>query len=185
LRLSLQEIEPPIWRTVLVRGTVTLHELHRTVQLLFQWYDCHLYRFEIGERAFEPPEQDGEGEDATQTKLNQIGLQQGDSFLYTYDFGDDWRHVIEVVALEKASDEDWLPWVLDGARRGPPEDCGGPYRYSEIQRLVGRPLDDLDEEDRSTVLWLGDSFDPEEFSLAQAQHALMLLAAWGGLKRRR
>ena len=143
LRVSLEEIEPPIWRTVLVKSSITLHELHRTIQLLFQWYH------------------------------------------YTYDFGDDWRHLIEVTALEKSNDPDWLPVVLDGARRGPPEDCGGPHRYSEIQKFALLPLDDLEEEDRSTVPWLGDAFDPEEFSLAQARHDLLLVSAWGGLKRKR
>jgi hypothetical protein len=185
LRVSLAEIEPPIWRTVLVKSSITLHELHRTIQMLFQWYDYHLYRFEIGERAFEAPDEEAEGEDATRVKLNQLGLRPGNTFHYTYDFGDDWRHLVEVAAVEKADDQAWLPWVLDGARRGPPEDCGGPHRYSEIQQFVQRPLDDLDEEDRSTVQWLGDSFDPEEFSIAQARHDLMLVGAWGGLKRKR
>jgi hypothetical protein len=185
LRISLEEIEPPIWRTVLVKGGTTLHELHRTIQLLFQWYDYHLYRFEIRDRAFEAPDEEAEGEDATRAKLNQLGLRSGESFHYTYDFGDDWRHLVEVIALEKSNDPDWLPCVLDGARRGPPEDCGGPYRYSEIQKFARRPLDELDEEERSTVQWLGDSFDPEEFSLAQARHDLLLMSAWGGLKRKR
>jgi hypothetical protein len=32
LRITLAEIEPPIWRTVLVPASMTLHELHRTIQ---------------------------------------------------------------------------------------------------------------------------------------------------------
>jgi hypothetical protein len=78
-----------------------------------------------------------------------------------------------------------LPWVVDGARRGPPEDCGGPNRYSENQWLMNRPFEDLDEDDQETVEWLGDDFDPEEFSLAQARHDLMLASAWGILERER
>jgi hypothetical protein len=185
LRVTLLEIEPPIWRSILVRADITLHELHRTIQMLFQWYDYHLYRFDIGERAFEAPDEEAEGEDSTRAGLGRLGFQAGDTLEYTYDFGDDWRHRIEVEAFETVSDQAWLPWVVDGARRGPPEDCGGPYRYSEIQWLMNRPFEDLDEDDQETVEWLGDDFDPEEFSLAQARHDLMLASAWGILERER
>ena len=184
LRVSLAEIDPPIWRSVLVKASTTLHELHRTIQMLFQWFDYHLYRFEIGERGFEAPDEEAEGEDSTRVRLSQLGLRAGDTFEYTYDFGDDWRHLIEVEGLETVSEEVWLPWVLDGARRGPPEDCGGPYRYSDIQGLLQRPFEDLEEYDQELVDWLGEDFDPEEFSLAQARHDLMLASGWGVLKRR-
>jgi hypothetical protein len=183
--VSLAEIEPSIWRSVLVRANVTLHELHRTIQMLFQWYDYHLYRFEIGDRGFEAPDDEAEGEDSTRARLDRLGLRAGDTFEYTYDFGDDWRHLVEVEALESVSDQAWLPWVLDGARRGPPEDCGGPYRYSEVQWLPQQPFEDLDEDDQEMMEWLGEDFDPEEFSLAQARHDLMLASAWGILKRKR
>ena len=185
LRVSLAEIEPAIWRSVLVRADTTLHELHRAIQVMFQWYDYHLYRFEIGERKFEAPDEETEGEDSTRARLGRLGLGAGEAFEYTYDFGDDWRHIVEVEALEDVNDEAWLPWVVDGARRGPPEDCGGPYRYSEIQWLVKQPLEDLEQDDRDTVEWLGEDFDPEEFSLAQTRHDLLLASAWGILKRKR
>ena len=179
LRVSILEIEPTIWRSVLVKADIGLHELHRVIQMLFQWYDYHLYRFDIGERGFEAPDEESEGEDSTRAMLSLLGLRTGDTFEYTYDFGDDWRHLIEVEGIETLSDRALLPWVLDGARRGPPEDCGGPYRYSEIQWLRQRPFEDLDEDDQETVEWLGEEFDPEEFSLAQARHDLMLASAWG------
>ena len=179
LRVSLLEIEPTIWRSVLVKADIGLYELHRVIQMLFQWYDYHLYRFDIGERGFEAPDEESEREDSTRAMLSLLGLHTGDTFEYTYDFGDDWRHLIEVEGIETLSDRALLPWVLDGARRGPPEDCGGPYRYSEIQWLRQRPFEDLDEDDKETVEWLGEEFDPEEFSLAQARHDLMLASAWG------
>ena len=90
LRVTLLEIEPPIWRSILVRADTTLHELHRVIQMLFQWYDYHLYRFDIGERGFEAPDEEAEGEDSTRAKLGQLGFRAGDTFEYTYDFGDDW-----------------------------------------------------------------------------------------------
>jgi hypothetical protein len=50
---------------------------------------------------------------------------------------------------------------------------------------VRTPYEDLEDEDRSFVDWAGDDFDPEEFSVSQARHALLLSAAWGSLRRRR
>ena len=169
----------------MVCASSTLHELHRTIQMLFQWYDYHLYRFQIGERGFEAPDEEAEGEDSTRVRLGQLGLGVGDTFEYAYDFGDDWRHLIEIEGVETVGTQAWLPWVLDGARRGPPEDCGGPYRYSEIQWLTQKAPDNLDEDDQETLAWLGEDFDPEEFSLAQARHDLLLASAWGILKRKR
>ena len=55
----------------------------------------------------------------------------------------------------------------------------------EVQRLIQRGAGDLDEADQETVEWLGEDYDPEEFSLAQARHDLMLASAWGVLKRKR
>ncbi|MHB1018565.1 MAG: plasmid pRiA4b ORF-3 family protein [Coriobacteriia bacterium] len=185
LRVSLTDIAPPIWRRVLVRADMNLHELHRTIQMLFQWYDYHLHRFDVGNRVFEAPDAEAEGEDSTKARLGRLGLRAGDAFSYTYDFGDDWVHIVEVEALETVTDQAWLPWVVDGARRAPPEDCGGPYRYSEVQGLLQRPIADLDDDDQETLEWLGEEFDPEEFSVAQARHDLMLASAWGVLKRKR
>jgi len=185
IRVTLEEVEPPIWRSVLVEASTTLHELHRTIQMLFDWYDYHLYRFEIGDREFEAPDEDAEGEDATKMTLGRLGLSPGDRFRYIYDLGDDWVHRVEVEGREIASDRAWLPWVINGARRGPPEDCGGVHRYSEIQRILQQPLEDLDEDDQSTIEWLGNDFDPDQFNLAQARHDLLLAAAWGALRRKR
>jgi len=185
VRISLDGIKPTIWRRLLLQSDTTLHELHRAVQMLFGWYDYHLYRFEVGEREFEAPDEEAEGEDSTKARLGKLGLEVGSSFRYVYDFGDDWWHTVEVEAYRPSVSWDWLPWVIDGARRGPPEDCGGPSGYEEIQELLKQPAEDLDEEGQATLEWLGAGFDPDEFSSAQARHDLMLVSAWGALRRRR
>ncbi|MDT8369099.1 MAG: plasmid pRiA4b ORF-3 family protein [Longimicrobiales bacterium] len=184
LRVRLADVEPPIWRRVLVVGSTTLHELHRMIQLFFDWYDYHLYTFEVGDRSFEAPDEEAEGEDSTKARLDRLGLSVGDSFDYIYDFGDDWRHRIEIEAMETVTRHAWLPWVIDGARRGPPEDCGGPFGYATIQELLKGTSTELDDDDRATLEWLGEGFDPEEFSLPQARHAVLLASAWGVLRRK-
>ena len=185
IQVRLTEIEPPIWRRIMVSSRTTLHELHRIIQLLFSWYDYHLYEFEIGDRHFQAPDADSEAEDSTRITLGVLGLNPGDVFIYAYDFGDDWAHCIEVERTNVPVDTNRLPCVLDGARRGPPEDCGGPHRYMQLLAALDRPLEDLNDEDRELVEWNGVRYDPEDFSLEQADHSLTLSAAWGVLKGRR
>jgi hypothetical protein len=74
---------------------------------------------------------------------------------------------------------------MAGARSGPPEDCGGPTGYAQLVAAVRRPFEDLEDEDRSFVEWAGLDFDPEDFNLMQARHALLLCSAWGALRSRR
>jgi hypothetical protein len=185
LRVTLDEIEPPIWREVIFPRNATLHELHRAIQVLFDWYDYHLYEFNVDGRRFEAPDKEAEGEDSTKARLAALITAPGQVIEYTYDFGDDWRHLIEVTDVSVPASPDRIPHLVDGARRAPPEDCGGAHGYLRLLEIMRIPYEDRDEEDRSFVDWAGADFDPEEFSVSQARHALLLAAAWGSLKRRR
>ena len=66
-------------------------------------------------------------------KLSKLITEPGQVFQYVYDFGDNWIHRIEVEDTAVKADPGWIPWLIDGARRGPPEDCGGVPGY---QRLI-------------------------------------------------
>jgi hypothetical protein len=130
LRITLAEIEPPIWRYVRVPDTYTLHQLHRVIQFLFGWLDYHLYEFHIGEHRFEEPDEEAEGKDSTAIHLRDLALSKDARFTYTYDFGDNWVHeiVVENLYIVTPLDEDdecLLPQLYGGERAGPPEDCGG------------------------------------------------------------
>ena len=60
---------------------------------------------------------------------------------------------------------------IAGARNGPPEDCGGVWRYCEMLELRSRTQASLSEDDRERLEWLGD-WDPEEFKLAEINKIL-------------
>lgn len=47
LRVSLDEIEPEIWRRVVVPSDITLDRLHDVIQICMGWNDSHLHRFMI------------------------------------------------------------------------------------------------------------------------------------------
>lgn len=180
LHVSLRNIRPLIWRRLLVPGELTLHQLHRVLQLVFGWQDYHLYLFEVGGQRFEKPDPEAEGESSRAAALASLGLEAGDRFLYRYDFGDDWEHEIRVErVLPRAADEEIsLPALLDGARAGPPEDCGGVGGYLGLVDALARPRSHACREVRE---WVGPEYDPAVFDRWMVGRMLALAAAWGAL----
>ena len=96
---------------------------------------------------------------------------------YVYDFGDDWRHKIQVEDIGAAEPGSTYPRCLTGKRAAPPEDCGGLWGYAELIEILADPAHP-EFEDR--LDWLGlysaDESDPAEFSVDEINDKLALLA---------
>lgn len=58
LKVVLQDIDPPIWRRIHIWNDSTLSQLHRTLQIVMGWEDCHLHEFLIGPRTYSVPSPD-------------------------------------------------------------------------------------------------------------------------------
>jgi hypothetical protein len=187
LRITLEDIEPPIWREIALIDTTTLPELHRVIQLAFQWYDYHLHQFTIGNERYAIPDEELDDvgvptRSALRVTLSQLGLTEGAHFTYEYDFGDSWTHRIEVRTISPAVDRADLmpaPLLVDGRRAAPPEDCGGPPGYQELLRVLADPSD---PEHADMHTWVGPDFDAERFDARAARHALIMAAVWGALR---
>ncbi len=177
LRIVLREIDPPVWRRVLVRSTTTLAELHAILQDVMGWQNYHLWEFIIGSNHYEAPDPDATGRDATKVKIKDLNLEIGDTFEYVYDPGDDWEHDIVVEDRLAAEPDQAYPACTGGARACPPEDAGGPHRYAEILEIMQNPEH---PEFRETADWLADSFHPEAFDLRTTNRILMLAFGGGG-----
>mgnify|MGYP000173931285 CR=1 FL=1 len=61
------------------------------------------------------------------------------------------------------------PVCLDGRRACPPEDCGGPWGYSDILDVLRIKKSKSREE---LFDWLGYEFDPEEFTVVEVNGQL-------------
>jgi hypothetical protein len=181
LKITLQDIRPPIWRRLLVPSETSLYELHNHIQTAFGWWDSHLHEFRIGSTAYasddgggwgwgDPPEDDAE---VTLLKVASAGA----SFTYTYDFGDNWEHVIEVESIDPAEPGTQYPRCVAGRRAGPPEDCGGFPGYYELVEALADPAHPQHEELHE---WVGGEFDPEYFDLDQINEAFEI---WRGAQR--
>ena len=62
------------------------------------------------------------------------------SCVYTYDFGDNWEHVITVEERKKENGSAWFV-LLEKEGERPPEDVGGEGGFAEYMRIISNPQD--------------------------------------------
>jgi len=155
LRITLQDIQPPIWRRLELPSRLTLEDLYEALILAFGWSNTHLHVFvPAGPRRVED-------EDERRTLLSDVLPHAGDRLMWEYDFGDSWRH--EVVVEEILPDPPQRPRLVAGERAAPPEDCGGPPGFENLLEILADPL----HEEHATMLeWAGKDYDPAVFSRA-------------------
>jgi len=56
LNLTLVDVEPPVWREVVVPGAWHLGKLHEVIQVAMGWGDAHLHEFAAGELRWGQPD---------------------------------------------------------------------------------------------------------------------------------
>ncbi len=182
LRIELQDIEPKIWRRVDVPCSSTLGDLHYIIQISFGWTNSHMHDFIIGERVYTglSPFDDGSDREALDENSMRIKTLVGrrlKKFLYRYDFGDDWRHDIFIEKVRESEDTVGYPAFVDGARRGPPDDVGGPWGFMDFLEAV---LDPKHEEHEAMIEWYGGSYDPDDIDERSIRKRLRYFAANSG-----
>ena len=164
LKITLDNIAPPIWRRVQVEDG-TLADLHVVIQIAMGWCNSHLHMFAIGGEQYTDPEMGGDPDDiSTHSETLAHLVDQGHRmFRYIYDFGDDWGHTIEVEDVSPPEPKVKYPRCIKGKRANPPEDCGGPWGYSDFLEAIQNRKH---EEHEEMLEWVGGKFDPEKFSAA-------------------
>ena len=188
LHVQLNGIEPPIWRTIVVPGAISLHTLHKMLQVVMGWENVHLYMFRltINEKTtvYGLPDPDWESEDirirdSRRTKLDAAVWADWLKLTYEYDLGDSWMHHITIEQIEHLAENDisedtlWVsPRCLAGARACPPEDAGGIGGYMLLLEALQNPKHPDHERLRE---WVGTYYDPELFSVQQVNSALAVL----------
>ncbi len=123
---------PVISRTLEIRGDQTLEELHEIIFKAFDRFDEHLYEFQIGgkgpndpkARRYSIPESDEAIEmagDVAETVMDALKLKKDEAFGYLFDFGDDWWHQINVIAIEKKTPKGRYPKITNRVGQSPPQ----------------------------------------------------------------
>lgn len=175
LKITINDITPPIWRRLLVSEHISLYKLHHIIQETFGWSNYHLYYFgeetsKIGDPVLWD---DKETQPDRLITIRRILNTGNPTLTYTYDMGDDWVHTIEL--------EQVLPQMktqrkcIGGERRCPPEDCGGVSGYYEILETLKHPgTTEYDE----LIVWLDGRTDPEFIDIRMINAHLGLLSEY-------
>jgi hypothetical protein len=169
IKVTLMGIEPPIWRRIQVPGDMTLAELHDVLQAVMGWWDYHLHQFIVQGIYYgvPHPEYGEEMKDEGKARLNQT-VDEGSRFVYEYDFGDSWEHLLEVEKVLEPEPWRRYPVCVGGERATPPEDVGGIWGYEEYVEVMADPDHPEHEE---WLEWRG-AFDPEAFDVDEVNAAL-------------
>ena len=187
-RIRVTLLDTEIWREFEIAGYVRLRMLHLALQTMMGWRESHLHAFTDAD----PYARDARGRrwemadamDSEPGTLSEEDFSVDDVFgsggplWYEYDFGDGWTHRLD--AVEQVPDASHLTAVvlLDGARRGPFEDAGGPHGYAEKLAIVA---DSQHPEHASITAWIRATVGPwrpaseDAFDLVGIQSELNLL----------
>jgi hypothetical protein len=174
-RIGIEDLYPKIWRELRAPGYLTLADFHTALQIAFGWTNSHLHSFTIGLADYMPEleagmelYEDSGGLREDDYRLDDLRLKEQQSFLYTYDFGDTWRHTITVSKIIPFREDEGPPLCLGGANACPLEDSGGPGGFAEILEILQNPRH---ENYKEIVEWVGD-YDPLAFDLNKVNRVL-------------
>ncbi|WP_027358611.1 plasmid pRiA4b ORF-3 family protein [Desulforegula conservatrix] len=173
LKIQLRGSKPPIWRRIFVKESTTLGSLHEIIQIAMGWTDSHLHSFIYrGEEYGTPdPEFDfgDEMKNENRYKIGSLLKKPKDKMTYTYDFGDNWEHVVTFEDIETDCKETFLPVCIAGKKACPPENCGGVDGYygmlDELKDGANENIEEIRE-------WLGEDFNPDFFDINEINKAL-------------
>jgi len=178
LKITLDHVQPAIWRRVVVDDSLTFEQLHRVIQRAMGWEDCHMHEFELASprvRIGTNSPDDFMDFGTTEHLLPERSTRLSDvlggkrKLRYWYDVGDDWWHTIAVEKRLPADAAAAPAELLAGENACPPEDCGGPQGYLDLLASLA----DQTDPDRNEIFdWLGGPFDPAEFDLAAHRKAV-------------
>jgi hypothetical protein len=136
---------PIMCRTIQIRADQTLEDLHHAIFVAFDREDEHWYEFQVGGDAPQDPKaqryvlpaalrhekmtgpelgHDGPDSPALATvdaTIGSLGLQLEDIVGYWFDFGDDWWHQINVVAIEDKAGKGRYPRITNRVGASPPQ----------------------------------------------------------------
>lgn len=163
-----------IHRKLAIPSNMNLGYVQEVLMLAMGWQGYHLKEIHYGNIIYTTRYAGGQNpepiegypqKDSFKYTIGDILKEEGDSFLFIYDLGDDWKHRVVLTRIQPYSThqietEDYWVQILSGEASCPPEDAGGVNGYKEILRIINTPTD---EEYKDTLTWMGADFDPYHF----------------------
>lgn len=146
IKVTIKNTHPPVWRRLQIPAGITFHELNAIIQLAFNWSGYHLYSFEIGNLLIEIPDDIFDDFDYKVINSKRIKVDKYfdeiEKLEYTYDFGDNWIHNIQIENVVESEEKFKNPVCLKAKMASLPEDCGGPWGYEDLLDVINNPKDE-------------------------------------------
>jgi hypothetical protein len=119
---------PGVVRTIALSDNLSLEVLHELLRAGFGWTDPHLYSFWLSGRFWDgheteyatPFEVEETGAKSARTPIRDLGLEEGQTLAYLFDYGDEWRVEIVVTEIRPAGEEPY-PQILQSEGEAPPQ----------------------------------------------------------------
>jgi len=136
-------------RRIVMPIDINFKELHKILQIAFDWKEYHLHDFDVinekGERVLKIISE-YEDEIDLYNPGCKVALESevlicdyikaGKVIKYSYDFGDGWQHEIIFENIILDYDKNY-PFCIEGTGDGAPEDVGGITGYEEYLEIMG------------------------------------------------
>jgi hypothetical protein len=124
-------VAPSVWRKIAVSSLHSLDDLHHAIQNAFDFDSDHLYAFYMDNRwysdeRFESPHS-SEGPWADEIKIGELGLATNQSFIYHFDFGDDWRFNVQLLEIKTGEPLLKKPKILEIHGKAPEQYPGADW----------------------------------------------------------
>jgi hypothetical protein len=173
LRIELVGVEPLVWRRLRVPLATSLPNLHRWLQVAFDWEDRQPHEFQVGALRFGHPDAEDAPEglqDESDWTLHNVLATQAESFSYAYGTDESWQHGLVLEPAERTSaGAGFAPLCLAGENAAPPEELDGPAGYAEFLAALA---DARHPKHERYLEWIGGIFDPHAFDLNRINKAL-------------
>ncbi|MDL2212022.1 plasmid pRiA4b ORF-3 family protein [Erysipelotrichaceae bacterium OttesenSCG-928-M19] len=179
LKIMLKDASPPIWRRVIVPEGLTFTQLSIIINTVMNWSGYHLFDFEFKYQNLRIEEKSDDDEfsfgyevlAANETYINEF-IENNEWFSYTYDFGDDWQHRINVEKIVDNYDNNFAQ-VIKFKGGSPLEDSGHDLSYLDEYDIdyVNEELEDwypvtlVDGDNRLQREIYMDAFENGDFGL--------------------
>jgi Plasmid pRiA4b ORF-3-like protein len=173
LYVELEGVRPKVWRRFLAPITIELPSVHRTILFGMGWQGGQIHEFFFGEDSygrkdppFEPDFPEVLDEDGVSLRQALGGRK---TFVYLYDYGDNWRHKVKIEKVMAVETTIGRAVCIGGENACPPEDVGGVPGYAEFLEALADPSN---SEHEHLKAWIGGSFDPKAFDVAEVNDRL-------------
>jgi len=165
LHIELEDLQPTVWRRVVVPSSIRLPVLHGVIRTAMGWESGEPHEFVFGGVHYGQPHpidpMPDDLLDETDVTL-QKALGSKNSFEYLYDYSSAWWHKITVNKLNQEGPKLSFPICLGGANACPPTGVHGVGEYEEFLEAIANPKHDRHAEFRYIC---PDHFDPSDFDL--------------------